>query len=171
MSTATAATALGVDSGPARGIDQLLLRARARLRRLDPAEAMAAIRAGAILVDTRPESWRRAEGEIPGALVVERTDLEWRLDPASSGAIPEAVDSGIRWIVFCNEGYASSLAAASLQVIGLWRATDLAGGYRAWRAAGLPVTAPGQPSPPRFAPLSHELAGSPGAGSPAASRR
>lgn len=85
---------------------------------------------------------RRAEGGIPGALVIERNHLEWRCDPASSGALPEAARSGIRWIVFCDEGYASSLAAASLRAIGLPRATDLIGGFRAWRAAGLPVTGP-----------------------------
>ncbi|NJQ03826.1 rhodanese-like domain-containing protein [Streptomyces zingiberis] len=122
------------------GIDHHLAEARAGLERLGPAEARRAAAEGALLVDTRPAGTREAEGEIPGALVIERNHLEWRCDPASEGALPEAVDTEVRWIVFCDEGYASSLAAASLRTIGLSRATDLDGGFRAWRAAGLPVT-------------------------------
>ncbi|MDT9686308.1 rhodanese-like domain-containing protein [Streptomyces sp. TRM76323] len=125
------------------GIDRHLAEVRAGLDRLGPKEAWRAVRDdGALLVDTRPEATRRAEGGIPGALVIERNHLEWRCDPASEGALPQATSTGIRWIVFCDEGYASSLAAASLRTIGLSRATDLVGGFRAWRAAGLPV-APG----------------------------
>lgn len=142
-------------SGPAwgerHGLDGLLDRARARLRRLDPHEAAAAVRAGAVLVDTRPEFQRRADGEIPGAVVIERNHLEWRLHPASVGRIPEAVSGDVQWIVTCDEGYASSLAAATLQAIGLRRATDLAGGFQAWRAAGLPVTHPKQITAARLA--------------------
>jgi rhodanese-related sulfurtransferase len=94
---------------------------------------------GAILVDTRP-GWQRAqEGEIPGVLVIERNHIEWRCDPTSDARIPEAVDHDVTWILFCSEGYSSSLAAASLQDLGLHNATDLDGGYRAWQAAGLPV--------------------------------
>lgn len=131
--------------------DDLLARARAGLRRLTPQEAAAAIADGAVLVDTRPESQRRAGGEVPGAVVVERNHLEWRCDPASDARIPEAVDHDVRWIVLCDEGYASSLAAASLRALGLHRATDVAGGFQAWRAAGLPVARPAEPTPPRAA--------------------
>ena len=95
---------------------------------------------GAILVDTRPGWQRDQEGELPGALVIERNHLEWRLDPASDARIPQAVDHDVAWIVVCSEGYSSSLAAASLQDLGLRQATDLAGGFQAWKAAGLPVT-------------------------------
>ncbi|GGQ09436.1 rhodanese-like domain-containing protein [Streptomyces roseolilacinus] len=123
------------------GIDRHLAEVRAGLDRLGPEEAWRAVRDGALLVDTRPEATRRAEGGIPGALVIERNHLEWRCDPAGEGALPQATSTRVRWIVFCDEGYASSLAAASLRAIGLSRATDLVGGFRAWRAAGLPVTA------------------------------
>ena len=116
-------------------VDELLARARAKLRRVAPAEAAAAVdERGALLVDTRPEWQRRQEGEIPGALLIERNHLEWRLDPASEARVPEAVDHDVEVIVVCSEGYASSLAAASLQELGLHRATDLVGGYRAWVA-------------------------------------
>jgi rhodanese-related sulfurtransferase len=121
-------------------IDEVLFGARARLQRVTPEEASAAMaERGALLVDTRPEWQRRAEGEIPGALLIERNHLEWRLDPTSDARIPEAVNHDIEVIVMCSEGYASSLAAASLQDLGLHRATDLVGGFVAWRAAGLPV--------------------------------
>jgi rhodanese-related sulfurtransferase len=91
-------------------------------------------------VDTRPEYQRRADGDIPGAVVVERNHLEWRLDPHSDSRIPEAVHDRVHWIVICDEGYSSSLAAASLRAIGLVNATDVVGGFQEWRAAGLPVT-------------------------------
>jgi rhodanese-related sulfurtransferase len=123
-----------------RSVDDVLAAARARLRRMDPAEAAAAVERGALLVDTRPLEQRRAEGAIPGAKLIERNHLEWRLDPTSDARIPEAVDHDVEIIVVCSEGYSSSLAAASLQDLGLHRATDLAGGFRAWRAAGLPTT-------------------------------
>jgi rhodanese-related sulfurtransferase len=123
-----------------RSIDDLLAEARARLRRVGPEEAAEAVDArGALLVDTRPAWQRREEGEIPGALLIERNHLEWRLDPRSGAHIPEAVDHDVEVIVVCSEGYASSLAAASLQDLGLHRATDLVGGFQAWRAAGLPT--------------------------------
>jgi len=121
-------------------IDEVLADARARLQRVTPEEASRAIaERSALLVDTRPEWQRRAEGEVPGAILVERNHLEWRLDPTSEARIPEAVDHDIEIIVMCSEGYSSSLAAASLQDLGLHRATDLIGGFVAWRAAGLPV--------------------------------
>ncbi|OLS99067.1 sulfurtransferase [Pseudonocardia sp. CNS-004] len=115
-------------------VNDLLAAARARLDRPDPQRAAELVRRGAFLVDTRP-GWQRAdEGELPGALVIERNHLEWRLDPTSDARIPEATDHDVTWIVVCSEGYSSSLAAASLQDIGLRNATDLDGGYRAWKA-------------------------------------
>lgn len=122
-----------------RSIDDLLAAARGRLRRVEPAEAAAASTSGALLVDIRPSEQRAEEGAIPGALIIERNHLEWRLDPASDARIPEATGYDVEVIVVCSEGYASSLAAASLQDLGLHRATDLDGGFRAWRAVGLPV--------------------------------
>lgn len=128
-----------------RTVHDLLAAARARLDRPDPHRAAAMVVEGAILVDTRPGWQREQEGELPGALLIERNHLEWRLDPASDARIPQATDHDVRWIVVCSEGYSSSLAAASLQDIGLRHATDLDGGYQAWKAAGLPVarTRPG----------------------------
>ena len=131
-------------------LDEHLERVRATLDRLSPSEASLALCDGARLVDTRPEFQRRRDGEIPGAIVVERNHLEWRLHPESDGRINEATDADVRWIVVCDEGYSSSLAAASLRAIGLNRATDIIGGFQAWRAADLPVTPPDNPSPPRL---------------------
>jgi rhodanese-related sulfurtransferase len=122
-----------------RGIAEILADARARLRRLGPAEAHAAMRDGAVLVDIRPAAQRAEFGEIPGALVIERNVLEWRLDPRSEARLPFADDYSLAVIVTCQEGYTSSLAAAALQDLGLHRATDLAGGFAAWRDAGLPT--------------------------------
>ena len=119
-------------------VEQVLIEARARLRRLSPAEAADAQAAGALLVDTRPAAQREREGEVPGALVIERTVLEWRLDPASSDRIPEVTGHDQAVVVVCSEGYSSSLAAATLQGMGFRNAT-LAGGFQAWKAAGLPV--------------------------------
>ena len=122
-----------------RTVDGVLADARSRLDRLEPRSAYERVRAGAVVVDIRPEVHRTTEGAIPGALVIERNDLEWRLDPASDARLPIA-SYDLEVIVVCNEGYASSLAAASLQELGVRGATDLAGGFRAWSAAGLPVT-------------------------------
>jgi rhodanese-related sulfurtransferase len=133
-------------------LDRLLADARARLTRLDPQAACAALQDGALLVDIRPEFQRRADGEIPGAIVIERNHLEWRLHPESGDRIAEAVDGDVRWIVICDEGYASSLAAATLQEIGLQHATDVVGGFQAWRDARLPVVSPPTPTPPRLSP-------------------
>ncbi|MBM7784460.1 rhodanese-like domain-containing protein [Tenggerimyces flavus] len=122
-------------------IDAVLERTRQRLDRVDAEQAWAAWRTGgALLVDIRPVAQRAAEGSIPGALVIERNVLEWRLDPTSEARLPQATGWDLRVIVFCSEGYASSLAAATLQDIGLRHATDLAGGFAAWLAAGLPWT-------------------------------
>lgn len=125
-------------SGPV-GIDELLERVRSGFVRVGPREAAAAAEDGALLVDIRYARLRERDGLIPGALVVERNELEWRLDPWGSHRLPEAVGHGLRIVVVCDEGYASSLAVASLRQLGLHRATDLIGGFQAWRAAGLPV--------------------------------
>ncbi len=127
----------------ARSIDELLAAARARLTRLSPQVALAAQQAGAVLVDIRPVAQRRLTGIIPGALVIERNVLEWRFDPASDARLPLAGSYHLPVVVYCQEGYTSSLAAAALQDLGLHRATDLAGGIAAWQDAGLPT----QPSP------------------------
>jgi len=124
---------------PGRSVDELVRLARGRLRRLGPLEAQAAMAAGALLVDIRPEAQRRQEGVVPGALIIERNVLEWRFDPRSEARLPQATGYGIRVIVMCSRGYTSSLAAASLQELGLVNATDLAGGFQAWMRAGLPV--------------------------------
>ncbi|MFJ8818107.1 rhodanese-like domain-containing protein [Amycolatopsis thermoflava] len=128
-------------------IDEMLASARATLERAEPADAWRLQAEGALIVDIRPIGYREAEGEIPGAVPVERIHLEWRLDPASGHRLP-----GVRpdrpVVVVCNEGYASSLAAADLRRLGLSLATDLVGGFRAWRAAGLPVQPGGTPAVP-----------------------
>lgn len=123
-------------------VDQMLAQARSRLRRLTPAQAHAALAAGALLVDIRP-GWQRArEGEVPGALPVERNHLEWRFDPECTARLPQATGYDIQVIVLCSEGYASSLAADSLRRLGLHRSTDVIGGFWAWAAQGLPVHQP-----------------------------
>ena len=109
------------------------------MRRLDAREAAAEQAEGALLVDTRTEAQRRIHGNIPDALVIDRTLLEWRLDPTSPSRLPQAKDHDVRVIVICQQGYSSSLAAASLQDLGLVNATDVIGGFEAWKAAGLPV--------------------------------
>jgi rhodanese-related sulfurtransferase len=125
----------------------MLAATRVRLRRLTAKEAYEAIaRTEAILVDIRPDGQRAIEGSIAGALVVERNVLEWRFDPASSCRLAVATDHEIQVIVFCSEGYTSSLAAAALQDLGLWRATDIIGGFHAWRSMGLPLVPPNQAS-------------------------
>ena len=130
----------------AKTVDELLSEARALLPyRPSPAEALAAQANGALLIDIRGDDQRRAGGLIPGAVVVARNVLEWRCDLASPWR-----DAAIRtWeqviIAVCQEGFQSSLAAAALQRLGLRNATDLAGGFAAWREAGLPVVSPGVP--------------------------
>ncbi|MEU5660696.1 rhodanese-like domain-containing protein [Streptomyces sp. NPDC047737] len=122
------------------GIDELLERVREGYERIGPEQAAAEAAEGALLVDIRYAALREQDGVIPGALVVERNELEWRLDPQGSHRAPQAVSHDLRIVVICNEGYASSLAVASLHQLGLHRTTDLTGGFQAWRAAGLPVT-------------------------------
>ncbi|MEU2055851.1 rhodanese-like domain-containing protein [Streptomyces bungoensis] len=131
-----------MSGGTARqpGIDEVLERVRAGYGRIEAREAYEAARDGeALLVDIRYAALRERDGLIPGALIVERNELEWRLDPQGSHRLPEATSHDLRVVVICNEGYASSLAAASLHQLGLHRATDLVGGFQAWREAGLPV--------------------------------
>lgn len=124
-------------------VDDLLAHARRSIHRHAPDEAARLVAEGALLVDIRP-AWQRIEdGEIPGAVVVERNHLEWRLHPDSGAALPQATAEQA-WIVYCTEGYTSSLAASSLVSLGL-RAGDLEGGIHAWREAGLPVVAGGTP--------------------------
>ncbi|TCC25370.1 rhodanese-like domain-containing protein [Kribbella speibonae] len=133
-------------------IDERVREVQAGLPRLTPVQAFEAVRNGtAYIVDTRPEYQRRAAGEVPGAIVIERNHLEWRLDPASAARIPEAASTGIQWIVLCEGGYSSSLAADSLRGLGLLRSTDVAGGFQAWQDAGLPVVHPATPTEPRLA--------------------
>jgi rhodanese-related sulfurtransferase len=119
-------------------VDQLLDEARRQLLRLSPVEADAAARAGAMLIDIRSESQRACDGAIPGARVVARNVLEWRLDPASPHRDSACARRDVRLILVCDEGYQSSLAAATLKRFGL-DATDVIGGFQAWRTAGLPV--------------------------------
>ena len=122
-----------------RTVDDLLREARATLNRVTPEQASAELGDGALLVDVRTEAQRATNGEIPGALAIGLNVLEWRLDPASEWRIPQATDHDVRVVVFCQEGYSSSLAAARLQSHGLHRATDVIGGFEAWQNAGLPV--------------------------------
>ncbi|MEV0526557.1 rhodanese-like domain-containing protein [Streptomyces sp. NPDC050439] len=126
---------------PPVGIDELLERVRLDLDRVTPEEARDTAAAGGLLVDIRYAALRERDGLIPGALVVERNELEWRLDPQGSHRAAEATGHDLRVVVICNEGYASSLAAVSLRQLGLRQATDLIGGFQAWKAAGLPVAA------------------------------
>lgn len=121
-----------------RGIDEVLAEARTHLARLQPHDAQAAMRRGAVLIDIRPAAQRAENGEIPGAIIIERNVLEWRLDPRSDARL-SFTKYDLEAVVFCQEGYTSSLAAAALQQLGLRRATDLDGGFRAWREAGLPT--------------------------------
>lgn len=121
------------------GVEEILYEARSTLHRLTPAEALEAQGAGALLVDTRTEVQRREQGELPGALVIDRTVLEWRLDPTSPSCIPEATSTDLHVVLLCRQGYSSSIAAASLQRVGLRRATDVVGGVEAWLIADLPV--------------------------------
>ena len=118
-----------------KSIDQLLAEARARIERVEPGDLAAEQAAGALVVDTRPSEQRERDGDLPGAVCIDRNVLEWRLDPASPDRI-EATGYDRRIIVVCNEGYSSSLAAATLRELGLHRAADLAGGFQAWTKAG-----------------------------------
>jgi rhodanese-related sulfurtransferase len=120
-------------------IEAMLATARARIQRYTPGEALLATRDGAVLIDTRSDSDVKSEGRIPGSIYIHRNVLEWRCDPQSGYNDPRVSRLDARLIVVCNDGYSSSLAAASLRDLGFARVGDLVGGYRAWRAAGLPV--------------------------------
>jgi rhodanese-related sulfurtransferase len=124
-------------------VDELLADARRRLKRLAPADALRAMRGGAALIDIRGDAQIARDGAIAGALVIPRNVLEWRLDPASQQRHPRAPQLGDHVILLCDEGYQSSLAAATLQQLGFARATDVEGGFQAWRVAALPVERPG----------------------------
>ena len=118
---------------PSSAVDRLLVEVRRGLDRVAPEDLDAEVAAGALVVDIRPTADREREGALPGAVVIERIHLEWRLDPTSPDRI-EGATADRRVVIVCNEGYASSLAADGLRRLGVARATDLAGGYRAWRA-------------------------------------
>jgi rhodanese-related sulfurtransferase len=124
---------------PRKTIDQLLAEARAQLHRVDPEGMRAAGARGAVLIDIRSGEQRRADGVIPGTHYFPRNVLEWRLDPTSGASDPAVSDPEAEVVLFCNAGYASSLAAVTLRELGFARATDLDGGFQAWKAAGLPV--------------------------------
>ncbi len=115
-------------------ISRLLAESRRSLRRVRPDDLDAVRAAGALVVDTRPVEQRRRDGELPGAVVVDRTVLEWRLDPSSPDRLAIADDADRVIVLVCNEGYSSSLAARTLQLLGLANATDLVGGFQAWRS-------------------------------------
>lgn len=128
-----------------KGISQILTEVRSHLKRITPAQAVTELRAPTtassapvLLVDIRPAAQRAAEGEIAGSLIVERNVLEWRFDPRSEARLGVADRYDLRVIVMCQEGYTSSLAAKALQELGLENATDLEGGYRAWKEGGFP---------------------------------
>lgn len=122
------------------GVDAVLCRARSGLRRLSPTDARRAVAAGALLIDTRTAEQRAEQGDLPGAICIDRTVLEWRLDPGGAFTIPELTRADQIVVVVCRQGYSSSLAAASLRTIGLTRATDMIGGAEGWIAAGLPLS-------------------------------
>jgi len=121
-------------------VDELLIEARAGLERLTPAESLEAMRRGeGVIVDIREEARRALEGRVPGAVEIERNVLEWRCAPESDWRDERLCDPARIVIVMCNQGYQSSLAAATLQRLGLPRATDMDGGFQRWRAEGLPL--------------------------------
>ena len=120
---------------PARcAIEELLVQDRAGLDRVAVADLPAEVLAGAVVVDIRPVDQRDRDGVMPGALVIDRNVLEWRLDPTSPDRLPVATSSDVRYVLVCDGGYSSSLAAATLRRLGLARATDLIGGFQAWSA-------------------------------------
>jgi rhodanese-related sulfurtransferase len=120
-------------------VHDLVAAARNRYTRIDPVAAHRAMRDGSLLIDTRDGDQRRRDGLIPGALVIDRTVLEWRVDPESGATHPSIVDLATPLILICDQGYSSSLAVASLLDLGATDVTDVIGGFQAWRAAGLPV--------------------------------
>ena len=132
------------EAGDASLVKQRLEKVRATLSRVSAADAAELLERGALLVDIRPVSLREATGGIPGALVIERNVLEWRLDPTSPDRHPAATTTERQVVIFCQEGYASSFAAADLKEMGLADVMDIIGGFSAWEAAGLPVLPPAE---------------------------
>lgn len=124
------------------GVDRLLAEARQSLTRVDAPQARQIVEDGGLLVDIRPAAQRAEFGEVPGAVIVERNNLEWRLDPHGADRLPEASDADRTVVIMCQEGYASSLAAASLVSLGRPNTTDLDGGFAAWQAAGFETVPP-----------------------------
>jgi rhodanese-related sulfurtransferase len=120
-------------------VEEMLARARSGLRRVEPRDAVAALSGGAVLLDIRSEPQRRRDGVIPSAVFVPRNVLEWRCDPLSPWRDARVSEPDRTLILFCDEGFQSSLAAATLQELGLRHATDLVGGFQAWRTLGMPV--------------------------------
>jgi rhodanese-related sulfurtransferase len=114
-------------------IDVLLEEARLGMDRVQPADLASELTAGALVVDTRPADQRQRDGHLPGAVIIDRNVLEWRLDPTCPHHIPQVSTADVRIIVVCNEGYSSSLAAATLRQLGLTLATDLIGGFQGWK--------------------------------------
>jgi rhodanese-related sulfurtransferase len=129
---------MGMSEEAATTVEELLASARDRLVRLSPQAALGATRDGAVLIDIRSEGQQHRDGLVPGAAVIPRNVLEWRLDPSCAHRELDLARAGNRVILLCNEGYQSSLAAATLKRFGL-EATDVVGGFQAWRAAGMPV--------------------------------
>ena len=125
-----------------KSVDDLVAEARAALDRITAQKALDELSDGALLIDVRTSEQLTQYGGIPGAIPIGLNVLEWRLDPSSEWRIPQAADHDVRVIVFCQEGFSSSLAAARLQSLGLHRATDVIGGFEAWRDAGLPIEHP-----------------------------
>ncbi len=130
-------------------VAELLAEARSGIRRYGPAEALARAANGSVLVDLRSHDEREQDGVIPGSVHVPRSVLEWRVDENSGFSNPNVAQRELELVLVCNEGYSSSFAAAALRELGFSRAGDLAGGFQAWRAAGLPT----MPAPPRDAGL------------------
>ena len=138
-------------AGPRRTVHDLLAAARTRYTRLEPREAYEAVAAGATLIDTRDSAQIRRDGAIPGALAIDRTVLEWRVDPDSGVTHPALGDLSAPLILICSQGYSSSLAVASLLDLGARQVSDVIGGFTAWRAAGLPVAYPDEATNPHTA--------------------
>jgi rhodanese-related sulfurtransferase len=136
MEVRATSTGLASAGAGATGVAELLAAARAQIDRLTPAKALAESREGAVLVDIRPPDQRERDGEVPGARVIPRNVLEWRLDPRCEHRDPALAQAGKRVILICDEGYQSSLVASTLKGFGL-AAADVIGGVRAWRRAGL----------------------------------
>jgi rhodanese-related sulfurtransferase len=139
--------------GLSSAIDVMLAGARAELDRVRPPDLAGEVAAGAVVVDVRPIEQRQRDGVLPGALVIDRNVLEWRLDPSSPYRVAEATSRDLRVIIVCNEGYSSSLAAVTLRRLGLHRATDVVGGFQAllaqWSGSGGGVGLTGGAVPPR----------------------